>query len=91
VLEVTAYDPVAREFWNGQLQLFVDQAEIWLRAEQKAGRTSAGLNPATAAEVFVWGGFQVLADQVLNGPEGQDGFVAREIALLEWHGAFCRP
>jgi AcrR family transcriptional regulator len=91
VLEVTAYDPVAREYWNGQLQLFVDQAEVWLRTEQTAGRTSAGLDPATAAKVFVWGGFQVLADQVLNGSEDQDGVVAREIALLQWYGAFRRP
>lgn len=91
VLEVTAYDPVAREFWDGQLQRFIDLAEVWLRGEQEAGRTTPDLDPPTAARVFVWGGFQVLANQVLTGAEDQDEVVAREIALLEWYGGFRRP
>ncbi|WP_433378424.1 TetR/AcrR family transcriptional regulator [Actinoplanes sp. CA-142083] len=91
VLEVTAYDAVAREYWEGQLQRFVDQAELWLRAEQGAGRTAPSLDPPTAARVFVWGGFQVLARQVLTGPAAHDDMVAREIAELEWYGAFRRP
>jgi AcrR family transcriptional regulator len=91
VLEVTAYDPEARAFWDGQLQRFVDLAERWLRDEQQAGRTAPGLDPATAARVFIWGGFQALANQVLSGPEEADEAVAREIALLEWYGAFRRP
>ncbi|MFC0506595.1 TetR/AcrR family transcriptional regulator [Micromonospora costi] len=91
VLEVVAYDTVAREVWNGKLQRFIDLAEVWLRGEQDAGRTAPDLDPPTAARVFVWGGFQALANQVLIGPESQDEVVAREIALLMWHGAFRRP
>ncbi|WP_127504849.1 TetR/AcrR family transcriptional regulator [Actinoplanes solisilvae] len=91
VLEVTAYDPVARDVWDGELRRFVEQGEEWLLAEQKAGRTAAGLDPATAARVIVWGGFQVIAHQVLAGAPEQDERVARELALFEWHGAFRRP
>ncbi|MER7445086.1 TetR/AcrR family transcriptional regulator [Micromonospora avicenniae] len=91
VLEVSGYDAVVREFWNTQLQRFTDLAEVWLRSEQEAGHTALDLEPATAARVFTWGGFQVLANHVLTGPEEQDEIVAREIALLEWYGAFRRP
>jgi AcrR family transcriptional regulator len=91
VLEVTAYDPTAREVWNGKLQRFIDQGDQWLRTEQQAGRTAPGMDAATAARVFVWGGFQALANQVLTGAPEQDETVAREIALLEWYGAFRRP
>jgi TetR/AcrR family transcriptional regulator, ethionamide resistance regulator len=91
VVEVAAYDPVVREYWDGQLQRFIDRAEEWLRAEQQAGRTPPDIDPPTAARVFVWGGFQALTNQVLTGPEEQDEVVAREIAKLEWYGAFRRP
>lgn len=91
VLEVSAYDADARKFWDGQLQRFVDKAEVWLRGEQEAGRTTLDLDATTAARVFVWGGFQAVANQVLTGPEDQDATVAREIALIEWHGAYRRP
>lgn len=91
VLEVTAYDATAREVWNGKLQRFIDQGEQWLRVEQQAGRTAPDMDVATAARVFVWGGFQALANQVLTGDPEQDEIVAREIALLEWYGAFRRP
>lgn len=88
---MTAYDPTAREIWSGKLQRFVDQGEQWLRGEQQAGRTAADMDVATAARVFVWGGFQALANQVLTGDPEQDESVAREIALLERYGAFRRP
>ncbi|MEV4756805.1 TetR/AcrR family transcriptional regulator [Micromonospora sp. NPDC049559] len=91
ILEVSAYDTAAREFWDSQLQRFIDLAEVWLRGDQEAGRTAADLDPPTAARVFVWGGFQALANQVLIGPEDQDEVVAREIALLMWFGGFRRP
>ncbi|TDC39654.1 TetR/AcrR family transcriptional regulator [Micromonospora sp. 15K316] len=91
VLEVAGYDAVVREFWNAQIQRFTDLAEVWLRGEQEAGHTARDLEPATAARVLTWGGFQVLANHVLTGPEDQDEIVAREIALLEWYGAFRRP
>lgn len=91
VVEVAAYDPAIREFWDAQLQRFIDQAEGWLRAEQEAGNTAPDLDPRTATRVFVWGGFQALTNQVLTGPEDPDEVVGREIAQLEWYGAFRRP
>jgi AcrR family transcriptional regulator len=91
VLEVIAYDPAARAFWDEQLNRFVEMGERWLRAEQEAGRTSPTLDPATASRIFVWGGFQALAAQVLTGPEEQDAVVVREIVLLQWYGGFRRP
>jgi AcrR family transcriptional regulator len=91
VVEVAAYDPMIREFWDAQLQRFIDQAEGWLRSEQEAGNTAPDLDPRTATRVFVWGGFQALANQVLTGPQDQDEVVAREIAQLEWYGASRRP
>jgi len=91
VLEVTAYDATAREVWSGKLQRFIDLGEQWLRGEQQAGRTTPDMDVATAARVIVWGGFQALANQVLTGDPEQDETVAREIALLEWYGAFRRP
>ena len=91
VLEVTAYDPGVRAMWEAELQLFTDQAAEWLRVEQAAGRTAPELEPATASRVFVWGGIQVIANQVLTGDPAQDAAVAREIASLQWYGSFRRP
>jgi hypothetical protein len=39
VLGVSAYDADARKFWDGQLQRFIDKAEVWLCGEQEADRT----------------------------------------------------
>lgn len=91
VLEAAAYDPEIREFWDAQLQRFIELGENWLRAEQEAGRAPADLATATAARVFVLGGFGTLSHHVLNGPEDEDELVAREVVLLEWYGAFRRP
>jgi AcrR family transcriptional regulator len=91
VVEVSAYDPVVREQWDAQLQRFIDRAEGWLRAAQEAGKTAPDIDVPTAARVIVWGGFQAVANHVLTGPEEQDEVVGREIAELEWYGAFRRP
>lgn len=91
VLEVVAYDAAASEFWNGQLERFIDLGEQWVRAEQEAGRTPRDIDARTVAQIFCWGGFQVVAQQVLNGPPERDELVAREIALFEWFGALRRP
>ena len=91
VVEVSAYDPVVREQWDVQLQRFIDRAEGWLRAAQEAGKTAPDIDVPTAARVIVWGGFQAVANHVLTGPEEQDEVVGREIAELEWYGAFRRP
>jgi hypothetical protein len=62
-----------------------------LRAEQAAGRTSADVDPETAAEVINWGGFRVIFQQVTTrGPE-RDEIVARELAASQFFGAYRRP
>jgi AcrR family transcriptional regulator len=91
VLEVAGYDRTISEFWAGQLQVFIDNGERLLRAEQAAGRTPADLNAATASRVTVWGGIQVIADHVANRPADEDPAVAAEVAANEWYGAFRRP
>jgi len=58
---VSAYDADARKFRDGQLQRFIDKAEVWLCGEQEAGRTPLDLDATTAARVFVWGGYQAVA------------------------------
>jgi AcrR family transcriptional regulator len=89
-LEAIGYDPAVREFWDGQLQQFIDRAEKYLREAQEAGQTSMTLSAPTAARLFIYGGMQTLTRQILNGPEDQDEVVAREIALIVWQGAFRR-
>ncbi|WP_250004592.1 TetR/AcrR family transcriptional regulator [Actinoplanes sp. M2I2] len=91
VLEVAAYDPAARAAWEAELQLFTERAAAWLRVEQQAGRTAPELEPETASRVFVWGGIQVIANQVLTGDQAQDAAVARELVSLQWYGSFRRP
>jgi len=61
VLGVSAYDADAHKFRDGQLQRFIDKAEVWLCGEQEAGRTPLDLDATTAARVFVWGGYQAVA------------------------------
>jgi AcrR family transcriptional regulator len=91
VLEVAPYDRAVREFWDGRLEAFVSRAEGWLLAEQAAGRTPKRLNAAVASRVFILGGMQTIAHQVISGDARDDEAVAEELSALQWYGSFRRP
>lgn len=91
VLEVAGYDPAVRSAWGAIMERFVQREVALLRTEQEAGRTAAGLDPETAAEIINWGGFQVLVRQATTrGPE-RDEIVARELAANQFFGSYRRP
>jgi hypothetical protein len=91
ITEAAAYDPAIREFWNSELDQFTAAATKRLVDEQVAGRVPKDLDAATAAEVIIWGGDRVIARHVTSNDAVGDGRVARELALMQWHGAFRRP
>jgi AcrR family transcriptional regulator len=91
VNEAAAYDPVIRDFWDGQLARFAEVVAARLSEEQGAGRLGAGLDPVAAARVIVWGGERVIARHVALDDGSGDAALARELALQQWHGAYRRP
>lgn len=91
VLEVAPYDMTIRDFWNERLETFVARAESWLVAEQAAGRTPSRVNADVASRVFILGGMQTIAHQVISGDPGDDLAVAEELSALQWYGSFRRP
>jgi AcrR family transcriptional regulator len=91
VLEVAPYDDAVRDFWNERLEAFVVRAEEWIVEEQAAGRTPNGVNAAVASRVFILGGMQTIAHQVISGAADDDEAVAEELSALQWYGSFRRP
>jgi TetR/AcrR family transcriptional regulator, ethionamide resistance regulator len=91
ITEVAAYDPAVAGFWNSELDRFTDRTAELIRAEQDAGRTPADIDPVIAARVMTWDGNQVIARHVASGEESLDAAVARELALIRWHGVYRRP
>jgi AcrR family transcriptional regulator len=91
VLEVAAYDEEMRQFWDEQLQVFVDRAESALRQEQGAGRTPQSVNVEVASRIFIYGGMQAITRQVLSGDPQHDAAVARELSASQWFGSYRRP
>lgn len=91
VTEVAGYEPAVRDIWHAAVGRFTENLTGLLAAEQRAGRTSAELDPPTAAETIIWGGLRMITYQVTTrGPE-TDAKVARELAANQWYGAFRRP
>ncbi|MFK3979557.1 TetR/AcrR family transcriptional regulator [Micromonospora sp. NPDC050397] len=88
--EVSGYDRVVREYWNAELDKFIDLSQEWLRTEQGAGRTSADLDPLTASLVIIHGSNQAIASHVTRGDPSRDAVVAREIAANQWFGGLRR-
>jgi AcrR family transcriptional regulator len=91
VLEVSAYDEAARDFWSAQLEEFVARGREFVAAAQRAGHTPADLRADTAVRLFVWGGMQTIAHHIATGDPADDIAVARELARAQWFGAFRRP
>jgi AcrR family transcriptional regulator len=90
IVEAAAYDAGLRTWWNGQRDRFAVVVAAQLSEEQAAGRTSADVDVARAAEVVVRGGFQVLSEQVVHGGPATDAAVARELAAVHWFGTYRR-
>jgi AcrR family transcriptional regulator len=94
ITEVAAYDSTVADFWTGQLDRFTDLTAQLLREEQAAGRTAADFDPVIVAQILTWDGDRVIARHVANADTAngtRDAAVAREIALIRWHGAYRRP
>jgi hypothetical protein len=72
---VAAYDPAVRAFWAAQLERFYTATEKRLRQDQKKGR----LDP------------RLVTQPVAEDDGSGDAAIARELADLQWYGAFRRP
>lgn len=89
-------EPADRDSTAGRLRAdepdpFQELCQRWIGQAQATGQTSAAVDPATAGQVIVHGGFRVIAHQVLTGDPDRDATVARELAANQWYGAFRRP
>ncbi|MFD0149500.1 TetR/AcrR family transcriptional regulator [Streptomyces sp. NPDC127132] len=89
--EVAAYDPQVHEVWTADQHRFIDNLVNVLKAEQREGRTPAGVAPELAARMIVQGGSQILAQQVSASDGSDDEAVARELARCYWYGVYRRP
>ncbi|HEV7566185.1 MAG TPA: helix-turn-helix domain-containing protein [Microbacteriaceae bacterium] len=91
VTEVAAYDPAVRAFWAAQLDRFFEATEKRLRRDQERGQLDSRLDPIAAAKIIVRGGTSVVTQHVAEDDGSGDAAVARELAHLQWYGAFRRP
>ena len=91
IAEVAGYDAEVQAAWNGSVDRFTLRMADRLREEQAAGRAPVDLDPVLAAQVLVWSGERVVAQQVAAGDPAQDALVARELASQHWYGTFRRP
>ncbi|MBQ0902728.1 TetR/AcrR family transcriptional regulator [Micromonospora sp. U21] len=93
ITEVAAYDAAVREYWAAGFEQFMARTEEALRAEQRAGRTPANLDPPAATRLIVLGGDRFLAHHVALTPADPeaDAAAARELAATWWYGAYRRP
>jgi AcrR family transcriptional regulator len=88
--EVSGYDPVVRDFWDGEVAKFAERMRVILVEEQRAGRVAADLDPDTAARVMSWGGERVIARHVATRDPADDAKLARELAMQRWYGVDAR-
>jgi AcrR family transcriptional regulator len=91
VLEVASYDEQTRQFWDAQLDVFVDRAGTALRQEQEAGRAPRSVDVDISSRIFIHGGMHAITQQVLTGSAEHDAAVARELSERQWFGSFRRP
>jgi AcrR family transcriptional regulator len=91
MLDVTADDSGAGRLWEDELGPFQRLSQRWIERALAQGRTAADIDPPTASQVIVLGGFRVIAQQALSGHPDRDAKVAHELAANQWYGAFRRP
>ncbi|QIQ01032.1 TetR/AcrR family transcriptional regulator [Streptomyces liangshanensis] len=90
-LESADRDPEMGRIWADELDPFQELCRHWIRTAQAQGRTAADVDPVTASQVIVIGGFRVIAQQAVAGDPDRDATVAHELAANQWYGAFRRP
>jgi AcrR family transcriptional regulator len=91
VLEVAAYDREFATFWEHRLDPFLSNVTTLLNEEQLQGRTAATLDSGATSRVIVSASMQAIAQQIVHGDEDSDNVTARELALVQWYGAYRRP
>jgi AcrR family transcriptional regulator len=91
VLEVAAYDRAFATFWDHRLDPFLSNVRALLAEEQMQGRTAASLDAVATSRVIVSASMQAIARQIVHGNADSDDVVAREVALVQWYGAYRRP
>jgi AcrR family transcriptional regulator len=91
VLEVAAYDREFATFWDQRLDPFLSNVTALLTEEQLHGRTAASLDAQATSRVIVSASMQAIAQQIVHGDEASDEVTARELALVQWYGAYRRP
>ncbi|MCE7002856.1 TetR/AcrR family transcriptional regulator [Kibdelosporangium philippinense] len=91
ISQVVASDPDVRDAWQSTVERFADHMAACIADEQRAGRTSADIDPLLAAHVMTWGGEQVITRQAASGDPDRDAAVAQELAIHRWYGVFRRP
>ena len=89
--EVSAYDRSVARYWDDLLNRFVQYSERMIRDEQRAGRTPASVDAATASRLNVLGGHRFMVHHVLTCDSSQDASAARELARVWWYGILRRP
>jgi AcrR family transcriptional regulator len=89
--EVANYDHDVEQFWNSQLNRLTELTASLIAEEQAAGRTDSAINPTVLAQVLTWDGDRVIARHVATNDSANDAQVARELAMVRWHGAYRRP
>ncbi|MFJ3672459.1 TetR/AcrR family transcriptional regulator [Streptomyces sp. NPDC090106] len=89
--EAASYDAAVGDFYTANLEGFDATVLATLRSEQADGSTPADVDAVAASRVIVWGGAQAIAHHIAVDDGGGDAALARELALIWWHGAFRRP
>jgi AcrR family transcriptional regulator len=90
VHEVSAYDPVVRDFWDGEINRSAERMRATLAGARRAGRVAADMDPDTAARVMAWSGERVIARHVAVRDPAEDAALARELAMQRWYGVYAR-
>jgi AcrR family transcriptional regulator len=93
VREVAGYDRAVRELLDANTQRFIDRMAARLADEQRAGRTTSGLDPMMAARLMISGGEYAIATYVTSTADDEetDTRMARELAAAHWFGTYRRP
>jgi hypothetical protein len=69
----------------------VDHTVRQVRDQEDAGLTPADVDAIAASRLIILGGDRAFFDDVTSRDPGDDGALARELALTRWRGIYRRP